>query len=91
MFFDDDKLLHEVEALVTHDEEQAQMAGDVRLGARAAMERSFCTAYRCAVVDEITWKRHGTEHPYFQMAVARVSAWTFVLQQIKRAHEGSPI
>jgi hypothetical protein len=91
MFFDDDELLHEVEALIRADEEQAQMMNDVRLAARAAMERSFCTAYRCAVVDEITWRRHGTDHPYFQMAVARVSAWTFVLQQIKRAHEGSAI
>ena len=91
MFFDDDELLHEVEALVRADEEQARLTGDVRLAARTAMEQSFCLAYRCAVVDEIIWKRHGTEHPYFQMAVARVSAWTFVLQQIKRAHEGSPI
>jgi hypothetical protein len=91
MFFDDDELLHSVEALIRADEEQAQMTGDVALAARAAMERSFCTAYRCAVVDEITWKRHGTEHPYFQMCVARVSDWTFVLQQIKRAHDASPI
>jgi hypothetical protein len=89
MFFDDDELLHSVEALIRADEEQAQMMNDVRLAARAAMERSFCTAYRSAVVDKFTWHRHGTEHPYFQMCVARVSAWTFVLQQIKRAHEGT--